>query len=242
VANNFESIILEKKSSILTITLNRPDILNAYNIQMRDEMWQALLAIKDDLEVKVIILKGAGEKAFCAGADLTEFTTAPSQTIARQVRRLRPIWELWASIRKPFICALHGYVIGSGLEMALLCDIRIASPEVKIRLPEVALGMLPAAGGSQTLTKLTGISTASKMLLTTNTISANEALQMGIISKIIKASELQSEVEHIAEHIAGININNTQSLLNLVKTGNDISLSQGLELEKNVNLKNSKHF
>tara|TARA_Y100000588_G_scaffold336824_1_gene377890 strand:+ start:638 stop:1267 length:630 start_codon:yes stop_codon:yes gene_type:complete len=209
---------------------------------MRDEMWQALLAIKDDLEVKVIILKGAGEKAFCAGADLTEFTTAPSQTIARQVRRLRPIWELWASIRKPFICALHGYVIGSGLEMALLCDIRIASPEVKIRLPEVALGMLPAAGGSQTLTKLTGISTASKMLLTTNTISANEALQMGIISKIIKASELQSEVEHIAEHIAGININNTQSLLNLVKTGNDISLSQGLELEKNVNLKNSKHF
>lgn len=242
MANNFESIILEKKSSILTITLNRPDILNAYNIQMRDEMWQALLAIKDDQEVKVIILKGAGEKAFCAGADLTEFTTAPSQTIARQVRRLRPIWELWASIRKPFICALHGYVIGSGLEMALLCDIRIASPEVKIRLPEVALGMLPAAGGSQTLTKLTGISTASKMLLTTNTISANEALQMGIISKIIKASELQSEVEHIAEHIAGINRNNTQSLLDLVKTGNDISLSQGLELEKNVNLKNSKHF
>ena len=242
MANNFESIILEKKSSILTITLNRPDILNAYNIQMRDEMWQALLAIKDDQEVKVIILKGAGEKAFCAGADLTEFTTAPSQTIARQVRRLRPIWELWASIRKPFICALHGYVIGSGLEMALLCDIRIASPEVRIRLPEVALGMLPAAGGSQTLTKLTGISTASKMLLTTNTISANEALQMGIISKIIKASELQSEVEHIAEHIAGINRNNTQSLLDLVKTGNDISLSQGLELEKNVNLKNSKHF
>ena len=242
MANNFESIILEKKSSILTITLNRPDILNAYNIQMRDEMWQALLAIKDDQEVKVIILKGAGEKAFCAGADLTEFTTAPSQTIARQVRRLRPIWELWASIRKPFICALHGYVIGSGLEMALLCDIRIASPEVRIRLPEVALGMLPAAGGSQTLTKLTGISTASKMLLTTNTISANEALKMGIISKIIKASELQSEVEHIAEHIAGINRNNTQSLLDLVKTGNDISLSQGLELEKNVNLKNSKHF
>ena len=184
MANNFESIIIEKKSSILTITLNRPDILNAYNIQMRDEMWQALLAIKDDQEVKVIILKGAGEKAFCAGADLTEFTTAPSQTIARQVRRLRPIWELWASIRKPFICALHGYVIGSGLEMALLCDIRIASPEVRIRLPEVALGMLPAAGGSQTLTKLTGISTASKMLLTTNTISANEALQMVNITKI----------------------------------------------------------
>ena len=193
MANNFESIILEKKSSILTITLNRPDILNAYNIQMRDEMWQALLAIKDDQEVKVIILKGAGEKAFCAGADLTEFTTAPSQTIARQVRRLRPIWELWASIRKPFICALHGYVIGSGLEMALLCDIRIASPEVRIRLPEVALGMLPAAGGSQTLTKLTGISTASKMLLTTNTISANEALQMGIISKIIKKVESQKK-------------------------------------------------
>ena len=237
MVNNFNSIILEKKSFILTITLNRPEVLNAYNMQMRDELWQVLLAIKDDPEIKVIILKGAGEKAFCAGADLTEFTTAPSQTIARKVRRLRPIWELWASIQKPFICALHGYVIGSGLEMALLCDLRLASPEITIRMPEVALGMLPAAGGSQTLTKLTGISSANNLLLTTKTISASEALQMGLISKIVELSDLISESEKIADTIADLNSSQVQSLIHLVKNGKELTLNQGLELEKNATLK-----
>jgi len=116
---DFEVIIYQKQDGIGYVTLNRPGALNAYNLQMRDELYQVLGAIKDDPEVRVVIFKGAGEKAFCAGADLTEFLTAPSPIIARQVRWERDVWGLFLSIDKPLICALHGYVLGDGIEIAL---------------------------------------------------------------------------------------------------------------------------
>src|SRR4030067_1649282 len=125
--SDFEVIIYEKQSGVGYITLNRPKALNAYNIRMRDELYQVLEAIKNDDDVRVVIIKGAGEKAFCAGADLTEFLTAPSPIIARQVRWERDVWGLFLSIPKPLIAALHGYVLGSGIEIALCWDIRIAS-------------------------------------------------------------------------------------------------------------------
>ena len=137
--SNFEVVIYEKKDEIGYVTLNRPQALNAYNIQMRDELYQVLEAIKDDPEVKVAILRGAGDKAFCAGADLTEFLTAPSPVIARQARWERDIWGLLLSITKPLIAALHGYVLGSGIEIALCCDIRVAS-EVSPVEAETLLG------------------------------------------------------------------------------------------------------
>ena len=123
--SNFEVIIYEKQNDIGYVTLNRPQALNAYNLQMRDELYQVLGAIKDDPEVKVAIFSGAGQRAFCAGADLSEFLTAPSPVIARQVRWERDVWGLFLSINRPLIAALHGYVMGSGLEMALCCDISI---------------------------------------------------------------------------------------------------------------------
>jgi len=115
---NFEVILYEKKDGIGYVTLNRPQVLNAYNLQMRDELYQALTAIRDDPEVRVAIFKGAGERAFCVGADLTEFLSAPSPVIARQVRWERNVWGLFLSITKPLIAAVHGYVLGSGLEIA----------------------------------------------------------------------------------------------------------------------------
>ena len=113
--SNFEVIIYEKQDNIGYVTLNRPQALNAYNVQMRDELYQVLAAIKDDPEVMVAIFKGAGERAFCAGADVTEFLSAPSPVIARQVRWERDVWVLFLSITKPLIAALHGYVLGSGI-------------------------------------------------------------------------------------------------------------------------------
>ena len=125
--NGFKTLIYEKKDSIAYVTLNRPQVLNIYNIQMRDDLYEVLRAIKDDPEVRVAIFKGAGEKAFCAGADLSEFLTAPSPIVARQVRFERDVWGLFLSIPQPLIAALQGYVLGSGIEIALCCDIRIAS-------------------------------------------------------------------------------------------------------------------
>jgi len=152
----FQTVVYEKHDNIAYITLNRPQVLNVYNVQMRDELYQILGAIKDDDEVMAIILKGAGEKAFCAGADLSEFLTAPSPVIARQVRWERDLWGLFLSLTQPLIGALHGYVLGSGIEMALCCDLRIASEDAKFGLPEAGLGIIPAAGATQTLPRVVG--------------------------------------------------------------------------------------
>jgi len=148
--SGFESLIYEKSDDIAQVTLNRPEVLNVYNIQMRDDLYQVLSAIRDDPEVRVGIFTGAGDKAFCAGADLSEFLTAPSPVVARQVRWERDVWSLFLSIPQPLIAALHGYVLGSGIEIALCCDIRIATEDVRFGLPEVGLGIIPAAGATKT--------------------------------------------------------------------------------------------
>jgi enoyl-CoA hydratase/carnithine racemase len=173
--SNFKTLIYEKKDAIGSVTINRPKALNAYNIQMRDDLYEVLCAIKDDSEVNAVILKGSGDKAFCAGADLSEFLTAPSPVIARQVRFQRDVWGLFLSIPQPVIAALHGYVLGSGIEIALCCDIRIASEDAVFGLPEVGLGIIPAAGGTQTLPRAIGRARALEMLLTNRWINSEEA-------------------------------------------------------------------
>ena len=173
--NGFETLIYEKRDAIAYVTLNRPQALNVYNIQMRDDLYQVLGAIKDDPEVRVVIFKGAGEKAFCAGADLSEFLTAPSPVIARQARFGRDVWGLFLSIPQPLIAAVHGYVLGSGIEIALCCDIRIASEDARFGLPEVGLGIIPAAGGTQTLPRTIGRARALEMLLTNRWLTGEEA-------------------------------------------------------------------
>ena len=129
--NTFETILFEKNNGIGYVTLNRPQALNVYNIKMRDELFEVLEAIKDDDEVRVVIIRAAGDKAFCAGADLTEFLSAPPPVTARQVRLQRDVWGLFLKLPQPLIAALHGYVLGSGIEIALCCDIRIASEDVR---------------------------------------------------------------------------------------------------------------
>jgi len=199
--SNFEVIIYEKQNDIGYVTLNRPEALNAYNLQMRDELYQVLGAIKDDPEVKVAIFRGAGERAFCAGADLSEFLTAPSPVIARQVRWERDVWGLFLSITKPLIAALHGYVLGSGIEIALCCDIRLASEDVQFGLPEVGLGIIPAAGGSQTLPRLIGGAQALEILLTGRWIKAEEAHRLKLVNQVVSRHELLPAAERLANKL-----------------------------------------
>ena len=143
-----EVVTYDVDSNIAIISLNRPEHINAFNVQMRDDLYEYLRLFQDDQEAKVAIIRGNGGRGFCAGADLSEFGTAPSQTIARHVRWARDLWGLFMSIDKPIIASLHGFVIGSGIEIASLCDVRIAANDARFRMPEVALGMIPAAGGT----------------------------------------------------------------------------------------------
>ncbi|MFC1918691.1 enoyl-CoA hydratase/isomerase family protein [Chloroflexota bacterium] len=230
----FEVIIYEKRDEIGYVTLNRPQALNAYNMQMRDELYQVLAAIKDDPEVKVAVFRGAGERAFCAGADLTEFLTAPSPVIARQVRWERDVWGLFLSITKPLIAALHGYVLGDGLEIALCCDIRVASEDARFGVPEMGLGIIPAAGGSQTLPRTVDRARAMEMLLTGRWLKAEEARRLELVNRVVSRNELLPAVERLANKIKAYNPMVVSHAKQAVIRGLDLSLEQGLGLESNL--------
>ncbi len=228
---NFEVIIYQKQDSTGYVTLNRPQALNAYNLQMRDELYQVLSSIRDDPEVKVAIFKGAGEKAFCAGADLTEFLTAPSPVIARQVRWERDVWGLFLSISKPLIAAVHGYVLGSGIEIALCCDIRLASEDAQFGLPEVGLGIIPAAGGTQTLPRVIDRAKALEVLFTGRWIKADEAYQLKLVNQVVPRPDLLPAAEKLANKIKGYSPIAVTCAKEAITRGLDLSLEQGLELE-----------
>jgi enoyl-CoA hydratase len=230
--SGFETIIYEKKDGIAWLTLNRPSHLNAHSIQMRDELYEILEAVRDDDEVRVGILRGAGEKAFCAGADLSEFLTAPPPVKARRARFERDVWKLFLSIPQPMVAALHGYVLGSGIEMALCCDIRIASEDCRFGLPEVGLGIIPAAGGTQTLPRAVGPAKALEMLLTNRWVDADEAAAAGLVNRVVAKTSLIGMVEQIARKIASLNPLAVRYVKQAVVRGMELSLSDGLNVEK----------
>jgi enoyl-CoA hydratase/carnithine racemase len=232
--SGFETIIYEKIDHVGYITLNRPQFLNVYNVKMRDELFEVLEAIRDDDEVKVVIVRGAGEKAFCAGADLSEFLTAPPPIFARQARFERDIWGLFLNVSQPLIATLHGYVLGSGIEIALLCDIRIASEDVKFGLPEVGLGIIPAAGGTQTLPRTIGIPKTLEMLLAGKWLNADEAYRFKMVNKIVPRHDLWATADNIAEKIKNYRAEAVIMAKKAVLRGLDLSLANGLHLESRL--------
>jgi enoyl-CoA hydratase/carnithine racemase len=226
------TILYSKGGSIAQIALNRPRVINAYNIQMRDELYEVLEAVRDDPGVRAVVLRGEGERGFCAGADLTEFGTSPSVAVARQVRWERDIWGLFLSIRKPLIAALHGYVIGSGVEIACLCDIRIASEDAVFSMPEVALGMVPAAGGTQMLPRVIGPGHALDMILTNRRVSAKEAMSMGlVVHRVVPRELLLDEAANTAQELASCNPQALTAAKTAILEGMDLPLDKGLALE-----------
>jgi len=232
--SGYEAIIYEKNDRTGYITLNRPKALNAYNLRMRDELYEVLGAVNDDTDIEVVVLKGAGEKAFCAGADLTEFLTAPPPVFARQARFERDVWGRFLNVKKPVIAALHGYVLGSGIEMALCCDIRLAADDAHFGLPEPGLGIIPAAGGSQTLPRIVGVAPALEMLMSGRWLNADEALRIKLVNRIVPRAELLSEAENIAEKIKANNPVVVRYTKQAVVRGLDLTLEAGLELESRL--------
>ena len=221
----FETILYAKQGHMAHITLNRPQVLNIYNVRMRDELYEVLSAVKVDSDIHVVILKGAGEKAFCAGADLTEFLSAPSPTAARHVRWQRDVWGLFLSLPQPVIAALHGFVFGSGIEMAMCCDMRFAADDCIFGLPEVALGIIPAAGATQTIPRAIGPGRALDLLLTGRRIGSQEALDMKLVNRLVLRSNLLPEVEALAGKIAGFDFQAVRDIKMAVDRGSDLPMS-----------------
>ena len=226
-------MLFDVRDGVGWVTLNRPEALNAYNMRMRDELYEVLTAIRDDSDIRVMVLRGSG-RAFCAGADLTEFGTAPSPTTGRLIRFARDNWALLRELSVPTIAALHGYVLGSGLEMALLCDLRLAADDVQMGLPEAGLGLIPAAGGTQTLSRLCGPGVALDLMLSGRRVAADEAVSLGLVSRVVPRGELDGEARGLARQLAGLDARAVSSIKRAVYEGLDMPLDQGLRLESDL--------
>lgn len=229
-----DSVLFHKEGPVAHLTLNRPNKFNAFNTQMRDQLYVGLEAIRDDPEISITVISGAGSGGFCSGADLSEFGTAPSQVVARGVRWERDLWGMFAALHKPIVASLHGHVIGSGLEIASLCDIRVASEDVTFRMPEVALGMLPAAGGTQTLTRLLGITKTLEIMFMDRVFGAKEALGFGLVNVVVDRKSLDERVRVIANRLASLDQDVVQLVKKLVCSGADMPLREALDLEHRI--------
>ena len=229
----FATLIYEKDGPVARISLDRPAALNAYNVQMRDDMAEALDAAAADPDVRALLLTGEG-RAFCAGADLTEFGTAPSQVIARRVRWQRDVWGRMVNWDKPMVAAVHGHCIGSGVEMALLCDLRLAAEDAVFAMPETRLGMIPAAGGSQTLPRNVGLPRALELLLTGRRFTAAEALAMGLVTRLTSPEGLRDAAGRVAAALAAAPPTTMAALKRALREGADLPLAAGLELESRI--------
>ena len=233
MSGQFSTIIYEKHGGVAHLSLNRPAQLNAFSVAMRDDFAEVLSAVAEDPDAECLLITGQG-RAFCAGADLTEFGSAPSQVIARRVRWQRDVWGQLIDLRQPIVVAVHGYCIGSGVEIALLADVRIAAVDATFALPEVRLGMIPAAGGTQTGPASMGPSRALDLLLTGRQLGTEEALNLGLVSRVAQPDELIADAWEIAGQLAAQPAHLNSRLRRSLREGADLSLSAGLDMEQKL--------
>ena len=230
----FETIIYEIKDNIGWITLNRPEVLNAKNEMLRRELSTAAdMAGRDD-EVHVIVITGAGEKAFCAGADINMFTKWNTADAIASIKSEKRETQNVRELIKPVIAMVNGLALGGGCELALACDIIVASEKARFGLPEVSVGVIPGGGGTQVLPRLVGEKKAKELILTGDLISAEEALSLGMINKVVPHDQLREAVEKIAKKIKA----KSSVILKLAKIAVnkslDTPLSVGIESEKEL--------
>ena len=228
--SGFETLLFAKVDGVARVALNRPRFLNAYNVQMRDDFSEVLFAVDEDPDVKCLLITGEG-RAFCAGADLTEFGLAPSQVVARQVRWQRDVWGQFLRLTKPVVIAVHGFCIGSGVEICLLGDLRIAAANTTFALPETQLGMVPAAGGTQTLPRNSRMGWAPELLLTGLRFDAVEALKYHIITRIVPDGALKDTAWDVARQMASLDSGAVAAAKAALSAGADLPLEEALKLE-----------
>lgn len=230
----YQNLILNKEGFIATVTVNREKALNALNVDVLKEIRDCFSSLSKDAEVRVVIVTGAGEKAFVAGADIASMSQmTPADAI--EFGKLGH-WAMDAvdQCAKPVIAAVNGFCLGGGMELALSCDFIYASEKAKLGLPEVNLGLFPGWGGTQRLARLVGKGRAKEMIFSAKIISAQEALEAGIINKISKPEELLNDVKAVAAEICKKSPIAVQLAKKTLSQGFDLPLAQGLELEKNT--------
>jgi enoyl-CoA hydratase len=232
--SNLETVQYEKKGAIAYVTLNRPKVLNALNRRALAELKAVFEDARDDQAVRGVILTGAGDKAFMAGADITELATSTGVEGEEFTRSGQAVLDLIENLGKPVIAAINGFALGGGCETALACTIRLATDNARFGQPEVKLGIIPGYGGTQRLPRLVGKSLALQLILTGDMISADEAYRIGLVNEIVPSANLISRAEAILKQIGSNGPLAVKFALQAVNKGLETSQAEGLVIESSL--------
>ncbi|MEQ2128620.1 short-chain-enoyl-CoA hydratase [Caldanaerobacter subterraneus KAk] len=230
----YKNIEVKIEKGIATITINRPKALNALNTETLEELENVLEVLQNDDGVKVIVITGAGEKAFVAGADISEMKDMSVFEAKKFAELGQKVFRKIELMKKPVIAAVNGYALGGGCELALACDIRIASRNAKFGQPEVGLGIIPGFGGTQRLPRIVGVSKAKELIYTGDMIDAEEALRIGLISKVVEQDKLLEEAYGIAKKIMSKGLVAVSLAKEAINKSLEVDIDSGMEYEANA--------
>ncbi len=228
---SFENLLIERDGAVAVVTINRPKVLNALNGQTIDELHRAMSELRDDGDVRAVVLTGAGEKSFVAGADINELAALTPVQGKEHARRGQLVFNAIEHLGKPVVAAINGFALGGGCELAMACTIRLASDTAKLGQPEINLGIVPGYAGSQRLPRLVGKGIALEMLLTGDMITAERAWQIGLVNRVVPAADLLMEAKKLAATLASKAPIASRYILELVHQGADMPFDQAQYLE-----------
>ena len=230
----YENVIVERTDGVATVTVNRPAVMNALNAATLDELQRVTGDLTADDAVRVVVLTGAGGKAFVAGADIKELSLLTPTTAEAQARRGQAICDNLEQMGKPVIAAINGYALGGGCELAMACTLRMAADTARIGQPEISLGLIPGYGGTQRLARLVGSGRALEIMLTGQTISADEAWRIGLVNRVVPADDLTDTVRTFALQLAAQAPIAMRYILAAVRDGLGMTLSDGCAWEASL--------
>ena len=227
----FDNLLIERDEATAIVTINRPHVLNALNTQTLDELRRAILELKQDEGVRVVILTGAGEKSFVAGADINELAVQTPTGGREHALAGQHVLDLIENMGKPVIAAINGYALGGGCELAMACTLRLAADTAKLGQPEIALGLIPGYAGTQRLPRLVGKGKAMEMILTGAPIAAGEALRVGLVDRVVPAADLMAEARRLAAQLAKNAPIAMRYIINAVNKGVEIPFAEACQYE-----------
>jgi enoyl-CoA hydratase len=228
----YENILVERKETYAVITLNRPKVLNALNQKLMAELDAALDEVGADERVRAVVLTGAGDRSFAAGADIGEFNVLQSASAAAELALGgHAVFNKIERLPKPVVAAINGYALGGGCELAMACDIRVAADTARLGQTEINLGIIPGYGGTQRLPRLVGKGAAKLLCLTGDHLTAEEALRIGLVDKVVPAADLQAEVEALVAKLAGKAPVAVTAIKQAINVGSEGTLADGLAFE-----------
>jgi enoyl-CoA hydratase len=231
---SFETLLVTRDGAVEIVTVNRPNVLNALNSQTISELGQVMRGVQTDSAVRAVIVTGAGEKSFVAGADINELAVLSPAEGQRHGRRGQEVFDLIERLGKPVVAAINGFALGGGCELAMACTLRVAADHARFGQPEINLGLMPGYAGSQRLPRLVGKGRALEMLLTGDMVSASRAYEIGLVNKVVPSAELMTEAKKIASALAGKAPLATRYIIEAVNHGLALPLAEAQLLEASL--------